>query len=368
MAKNRDFYAKHLARAANSFFYPLKPAHYLELVTPLWNYAHLQARIEGVVKETPDTTTLLLRPGKGWRIHQAGQFVRLGVSIDGKRHVRTYSLSSPPERHDGLITITVKAVSDGRVSQYLTHHVRPGFYLSLSQPEGAFLKPASDIQKVLFLTAGSGITPVMSMLRSMVLTRSTQDIVHIHYAKNKDDVIFGAELRQLADSLPGYQLTSVFTRDRFDTSLPDSKLSQKNISRLCPDWISRKAFSCGPAVLLDEAERIWTKSGQRDRLSLERFHAKRASLPTHPTGGHVRFIASHFEAPADGVTPLLKIAEGAGLNPPHGCRMGICHGCDALLKAGKVRDLRTGEITSCHDGVKIQLCVSAAASDVDLDL
>ena len=366
MSKILDYYAKQLARVANSFFYPLKPANYLELVTPLWNYANIQARIEGMIRETQDTVTLVLRPGKGWQRHKAGQHVRIGVSIDGKRHIRTYSISSAPEREDGLITITVKA--QGRVSEYLTHHTSPGYYISISQPLGDFVLPEISPQKILLISAGSGITPIMSILRSLASARSPGNVVHIHYAKNRHDVIFGDELIKLKHDLPNYSLIQIYTRERSSQWSTNTKLSHENVTNFCPDWQSRTAYACGPAGLLDEAERIWAVGNVTQNLIMERFQAKKAPTTDNATGGKVRFVVSHFEAQADGVTPLLKIAETAGLNPPHGCRMGICHGCDAVLRSGEVRDLRTGEKISCHDNVKVQICVSAAAGDVDLEI
>lgn len=366
VAKILDYYAKQLARVADSFFYPLRAANYLELVSPLWNYANIQARIEEIIPETQDTVSIVLRPGKGWQPHKAGQHVRIGVSIDGKRHVRTYSISSAPQHPDGLITITVKA--QGRVSQYLAQQTRPGFYISISQPTGEFTLPETLPQKLLLITAGSGITPVMSILRSLASCSSNINIVHIHYAKNHDDVIFGSELTQLRNNLLNYIFYPVYTRNWASVRGTQNRLSAESVANASPDWMDRAAYVCGPASLLDEAERIWSDAGVSDKLSMERFQAKKAAIAADATGGKVRFVTSHFEAQADGVTPLLKIAEAAGLNPAHGCRMGICHGCDAVLRAGEVRDLRTGEKISCHDNVKVQICVSAAAGDVDLEI
>ena len=155
-----------LAGLADMFAYPLRHSHYLELVNPLWTQHVLKARVVGVQDETNDTRTLTLRPGRGWRSHRAGQFVRVGVPIDGKRHTRTYSISSAPASADGCITVTVKTVDGGRVSQHLARHVKVGEYLPLGEPQGEFVLPESMPVHPLFITGGSGITPVMSILRS----------------------------------------------------------------------------------------------------------------------------------------------------------------------------------------------------------
>src|SRR6266481_5606170 len=168
---------------------PLRPSHYLELVNPLWTTHKLQARVEKVWDETKDSRTLTLRPGRGWRSHRAGQFVRVGVPIGGMRHTRTYSISSSPDASDECITITVKAIEGGRVSRFLVRHLRPGAYLPLGLPQGEFVVPYAMPVRPLFVTAGSGITPVMSMLRTYFLRGNLPDVVHIHYAPHAYDVI-----------------------------------------------------------------------------------------------------------------------------------------------------------------------------------
>src|SRR5207237_7775124 len=148
------------------FAWPLRTSHYLELVNPLWATHKLQARVVAVWDETSTARTLTLRPGRNWRRHRAGQHVRIGVPIGGMHHTRTYSISSPPERDDECIAITVKAAAGGRVSSHLVRNVDPGTYLPLGLPQGDFVLPDAVPVLPLFITAGSGITPVMSMLRS----------------------------------------------------------------------------------------------------------------------------------------------------------------------------------------------------------
>jgi ferredoxin-NADP reductase len=208
----------------------------------------------------------------------------------------------------------------------------------------------------------------MSILRSLESSKSQADIVHIHYAKTRDDVIFRDELIKLKNRISSYSLIQVYTRGRSVLQSLNTRISAENISNFCNDWTSRPAFICGPAELLDEAELIWAQNGISEKLIFERFQAKKAPADANAAGGKVRFVISHFEVQADASTPLLKVAEAAGLNPAHGCRMGICHGCDAVLRSGEVRDLRTGSKISCHDNVRVQLCVSAAAGDVDLEI
>lgn len=351
-----------LARLADMFAYPLRHSHYVELVNPLWTTHKLMARVVAVQQETADSRTLTLRPGSGWRSHRAGQFVRLGVPIDGQRHTRTYSISSAPNRADGCITVTVKAVPGGRVSQHLVQQVQVGEYLPLGEPQGEFVLPESMPVHPLFITGGSGITPIMSMLRNSVQELEVlPDTVHLHYAPQQRDVIFGAELATLAASQPHYRLVQEYTR------AGGAHFSAAQLEAACPDWRKREVWACGPASLLAAVEAHWRDAGLADKLHVERFHAPLALSTDAATAGRVRFAASATEAASDGVSSLLHIAEDAGLNPKHGCRMGICHGCDTKLVSGSVRDLRNGTLIA-EPGDTVQVCVCAAVGDVELAL
>lgn len=351
-----------LARVTDLFASPLRTSHYLELVNPLWGTHTLQARVVDVWDETATARTLTLRPGRGWRRHRAGQHIRVGVPIAGMHHTRTYSISSPPERDDELITITVKATPGGRVSSHLVRNVVPGTHLPIGLPQGDFVLPDATPIRPLFITAGSGITPIMSMLRSCAARGPLPDVVHVHYAPHAWDVVFGAELDELAERHPRYRLHRVFTREG-----SDRHFGARQLDDLCPDWRERDAFACGPQGLLAALERHWADAGLSRRLHMERFHAPWADLNADVTGGVVRFGRSDVAVASDGRMSLLRVAEDAGLNPPHGCRMGICHSCDARLVAGCVRDLRTGALVN-EPGTTVQICVNAAAGNVELDV
>ncbi|MFD4660770.1 ferredoxin reductase [Kitasatospora sp. NPDC058444] len=331
---------------------PLLPSDYLDLVSPLRAGADLRGRIEAVHPETGDAATVVIRPGRGWRGHTAGQYVRIGVDVDGRRLWRAYSLTSPTNRPGGRITITVKAIPDGKVSNHLVHRATPGTLVQLDQPTGDFVLPQAKPAKVLYLTAGSGITPVMGMLRD----HEFADVVMVHCAPRPQDVIFRDELHGLvADGR--LRLTEVHTET-------DGRLDVARLGELVPDWAERETWACGPAGLLDAAEEHWTEHGVRVRLRTERF---RPGIVVAGEGGEVTFSATGRAVDADGATSLLDIGEEAGVLMPSGCRMGICFGCVTPLKAGAVRDLRTGEITEAEPGVLIQTCVSAAAGPCDIE-
>ncbi|MFD9058421.1 ferredoxin reductase [Streptomyces albidoflavus] len=331
---------------------PLLPSDYLDLVNPLRAGADLRGRIEAVRPETRDAATVVIRPGRGWRGHTAGQYVRIGVDVDGVRLWRAYSITSPTNRQDGCVTITVKAILDGKVSNHLVRRAKPGTLIQLDQATGDFVLPQAKPAKVLLLTAGSGITPVMGMLRDTAF----DDAVMIHCAPQPQDVIFRSELHGLA-AAGQLRLIEVHTAT-------DGVLDIARLDELVPDWAERETWACGPTGLLDAADEHWSRHGVQERLHTERF---RPGTVVAGDGGEVTFSATGKTVDADGATPLLDIGEEAGVLMPSGCRMGICFGCVTPLRAGSVRDLRTGEITAAEPGVLIQTCVSAAAGPCDIE-
>ncbi len=358
-------------RLAEMVTTPLVPADYLDIVSPLRAGADLRGRIVAIHPETRDAVTVVIRPGAGWNGHTPGQYVRIGVDVDGVRQWRAYSLTSAGDRSDGCITISVKAIPDGKVSNHLVRRARPGTVIHLDQAAGDFVLPPEAPAKVLFLTAGSGITPVMGMLRNLATVTGgeerarldTLDVVLVHSAPTPADVIFGGELRMLA-ARGRIRLVERHT----DT---DGMLDPADLARLVPDYAQRQTWACGPTGLLDAVEERWTSQGIGDRLHTERF---RPSVVVTGEGGTVRFTASGVTLEADGATPLLDAGEAEGVLMPSGCRMGICFGCVVPLVEGAVRDLRNGEITTAapHEsgtgGVPIQTCVSAAAGACDINL
>jgi stearoyl-CoA 9-desaturase NADPH oxidoreductase len=338
---------------------PLLPEDYLDLVDPLRSGADLRGRIEAIQHETRDAATIVIRPGRSWRPHTPGQYVRIGIDVDGVRQWRAYSLTSDLTRTDGCISVTVKAIPGGKVSNHLVHRATPGTIVQLDQATGEFCLPEQVPAKALFVTAGSGITPVMGILRNHPeLTDSRSDTVLVHSAPTAEDVVFGPELRRMAAE-GRIRLIEQHT----DTA---GMLDAAAIAELVPDWVERSTWACGPVGMLEALEEHWSSAGIADRLYTERF---RPTVLVTGEGGTVSFAKNGTTLEADGATPILDAAEEAGVLMPSGCRMGICYGCVLPLREGAVRDLRNGELTVAApgDGVLLQTCVSAAAGACDID-
>ncbi|GAB4594553.1 NADPH oxidoreductase [Mycobacterium avium subsp. hominissuis] len=339
---------------------PLLPDDYLHLANPLWSARELRGRVVDVRRETEDSATLVIKPGWGFNFdYQPGQYIGIGLLIDGRWRWRSYSLTSSPATSASArtVTITVKAMPEGFLSSHLVAGVEPGTVVRLAAPQGNFVLPDPAPASILFLTAGSGITPVMSMLRTLVRRNQIGDIVHLHSAPTEADVMFRGELAALANEHPGYrlQLRETRTRGRLDLSLLDREV---------PDWRERQTWACGPEGMLNAAERVWSAAGIGEQLHLERFAVSKAAPAG--AGGMVTFARSGRSVDADAATSLMDAGEAAGVQMPFGCRMGICQSCVVGLVEGHVRDLRTG--AEHEPGTRVQTCVSAASGDCVLDI
>jgi ferredoxin-NADP reductase len=343
------------------------PADFLDLFAPLRTGADLRGRVVDVRHETPDAATLLIKPGADWAGHVPGQYLRIGVDVDGVRQWRAYSLTHGA-RADKLISITVKAVPGGLVSNHLVHRFRPGTIVHLDQAAGEFVLPSDGGGKLLFVTAGSGITPVIGMLRNLFPSTDSgvlrparsanYDIVVLHVAPSRPDSIFRRDLEAL-DAAGAIRLVA-----RYDDE--HGLLDVERLAELVPDLGARTTYACGPGGLLDALAEHHDRAGMT--LFTEQFRTSRISDAGE--GGRVTFARNDTEVQAPGDSPILDAAEAAGVLMPSGCRMGICFGCVLPLREGSVRDLRNGALTTAVPGesgdIKIQTCINAAAGDCHL--
>jgi ferredoxin-NADP reductase len=337
---------------------PLLPDDYLRLANPLWSARELRGRILQVRRETQDSATLVIKPGWGFGFdYEPGQYMGIGLLVDGRWRWRSYSLTSSPVKGARTVTITVKAMPEGFLSAHLVAGVKPGTIVRLAAPQGNFVLPDPPPPAVLFITAGSGITPVMSMLRTLVRRDQITDVIHLHSAPTADDVMFGPELDQLARDHAGYRLRLRNTRSQ-------GRLDLAQLDTEVPDWRERQTWACGPEAMLNAAERAWSAAGVGERLYLERFAVSRAAPAG--AGGTVTFAKSGKTTAADAATSLMDAGERMGVQMPFGCRMGICQSCVVGLVEGHVRDLRTG--AEHEPGTRVQTCISAASGDCVLDV
>lgn len=326
---------------------------YTELVSPTWTAHESRARVVAVRRSTSRSVTLLLEPNQAWdaRRFRAGQYVNLSVDIDGRRRTRCYS----PANAEGqrLIELTIGRHEGGLVSDYLYRHARPGMVVGLHSVGGDFVLPAIRPRSVLLISGGSGITPVMSMLRTLLAERYDGRLTFLHYSRTPDEACYRDELAAMTRVrvLHGYSrapeagdVRGYFDAEHLKAAMPDA----------------HAVFVCGPPALVAAVREHCPEA-----IS-ESFVAPQFNVASEATGGQVNFGASTVTVTDNGRT-LLEQAEAAGLKPASGCRMGICHSCTCRKTVGAVRNLITGAVSTA-ESEDIQICVSVPVGDVDIDL
>lgn len=351
------------SRLLDALAFPHGIERYLELVDPLASRADVRAEITAVHHQTPKSVTLTLAANENWAGARAGQFVGLTIEIDGRRETRPYSPASSEHRPDGRLELTISTHPDGLVSRHLREHARPGMVVHLDQAAGEFVLPTPRPARVLLVSGGSGITPVMAMLRTLCDEGYTGEIGFLNYARSPQLALYDAELQALVNARPGLRLSRRFTRSsgaplrgRFDRTHLDSVIS---------DHRGAATFVCGPPALIDAVRATWAADGLPEP-AVESFAPPLVSLDPDSAHGSLRFAASGREAANSGL-PILEQAEDAGLLPDHGCRMGICNTCSCRKASGAVRNLLTGETSTTEDEL-IRICVSVPVGDVEIAL
>ncbi len=343
--------------------YPHGVDRYVELARPLLVKRDVRAEVTAVRHQTPKSVTLTLCPNENWRGQRAGQFVGVSVEIDGVRETRRYSPAGSQHAARGALELTVSTHPEGKVSRYLRDRARPGMIVGLTQAEGDFVLPDPRPERVLLISGGSGITPVMAMLRTLCDEGFTGEIGFLNYARSRELALYEAELDQLAVRQEGLRVARGFTRGRAPPLT--GRFCREHLCAAISDHCGAATFVCGPPALIDSVRAIWAQDGLAEP-AVETFTAPALSLGTEGAEGLVSFAASGRETANSGL-PLLEQAEDAGLAPEHGCRMGICNTCSCRKTAGAVRNVLTGEISSPGDE-QIRICVSVPVGDVALEL
>jgi ferredoxin-NADP reductase len=282
------------------------------------------------------------------------------MEVNGVRQWRAYSITSDPGHPEGVVSITVKHNPGGKISPIFCREVRAGQQVFLGDVEGEFVLPEQLPSKMLFVSAGSGVTPIWSMLRELERRGSMNDSVHVHSARTADEVVFGKMLRRMAERRPGYRLHEIHTADQ-------PRFGPDQLDEVCPDWRERELFVSGPRELIDELEKKAADEGRADHFHSERFQPIIGNGGGDGSGGTVHFRVSDCEARCEPGESILVGGENAGATLQFGCRMGICHTCVGRLRDGAVRDVRTGAISEAS-GQMIRVCINAPEGHVEVDL
>jgi len=347
------------SRLMHRLTYPHGPDRFIELFDPTAVADETIGTISAIEHPTERSVRVSVRPNSRWNGFLAGQYVEFAMEIDGRRQRRMFS-PAQSQHADGALEFTMSVNPDGVLTRHIQQSARVGNHVILGNVDGNFHLPETRPQRVVLISAGSGITPVMSMLRTLIDERYDGEIDFIHYCRSTSDALYAAELEQHEGALPGLRMHCVYTREGGEHFRADQ------LARLVPDYHEAQTFVCGPAALLEATRTLFDEQGIGERLHQEAFGLATPAASEDESGGEIHFKRSDRTSDNNGQT-LLEQAEQAGLSPEHGCRMGVCFSCSCKKTAGRVRDQRTGAISS--DGEEdIQICVSAPLGTVSLDI
>ena len=328
---------------------------WLSVLRPTWSLTERRARIEAVRPETPDTATFELAPNWRWKGFRAGQHVLVELEVAGVRHQRVFTLSSAPS--DGVLSITVK--KQGLVTGAMHSGLTAGDVVTLSQPFGDFVLPDPLPERLVLIGAGTGMTPIRSMLRELAARGGSCLVQLVQVFSEGRGRLFGAELDTLAHAHPALTVHAWNTDAR-------GRPTASNLVDLVGGLDAAEVFVCGPTAFSEALTQHCSFRHLGKRLHTEHFSPPvlAATVGDGPFEVRAERSGHTFASTAD---TLLVSAEAAGLRPQHGCRMGVCQGCKVRKTFGVTEDLRTG-VTSSTPGELVSLCVTAARSDLILDL
>lgn len=327
---------------------------------PKADLSAVRARVEAVVDETQDTRSFVLACNRHWRGFKSGQHVLVTLSVRGRLLQRCFSISSLPTR-GRRFTITVKRQSASGVTAWMHQHLTVGTVVTLSQASGAFVLADPLPTSLLMIAAGSGITPLMSMLQALQADGYTGRVRLLYCSRNAHSTIFGRALQELEASWPTLQIIHHF-------SDAQGRLDAAHLQRLVPDYSQSPTWVCGPNSMMDWIRLSYEAEGAAHLLKTEAFGLPVPAVAVEGTVAQtIRCELTEQTFAAHSGQPLLVAAEQAGLSPPHGCRIGICRSCQCRKRSGVVENLLTGELCS-EPNQLIQLCISSARSALTLDI
>jgi ferredoxin-NADP reductase len=337
-----------------------------------------------VRQETHDVKSFFFQSQQGRAfVFEPGQFVTLELEIDGERINRCYTISSSPTRPH-TISITVKRVPGGKVSNWLHDNLQAGQSVRVLGPAGEFTCARHPARKYLFLSAGSGITPLMSMSRAHHELSEDRDIVFVHSARTPDDIIFSRELDLIASNQQRFRTSFVCERVGSRTNWPGVTgfLTLPLLRLIAPDFMEREVFTCGPAPYMKAVRDLLDEAGfDRRQYHEESFSFETLTEATplvdpievpvqngSTSAFSVSFARSNREITCGTEQHVLDAARQAGVRLPASCTQGMCGTCKVKLVSGQVEMKHNGGIRQREiDQGMVLLCCSKPLSDLVVD-
>jgi stachydrine N-demethylase, reductase component len=335
-----------------------------------------------IVPESADTATFTFRaPSGAWFDYQPGQFITLDLPVPGGNVQRTYTISSSPSRPLS-ISITVKAQTTSIGTRWMLDHLKPGTRIKAYGPSGIFSFHRHPAKKYLFISAGSGITPMMSMTTWAWDSGEMPDITFVHAARRPSEIIFRERLQQFANRVPGLKLRfTVEEQDPFRTwSGYEGRLNQIMLGLMAPDYLDREVFCCGPEPFMQSVRDMLNALG----YDMSRYHQESFGIavsneadspvltdvvPDAGAAASVTFAMSKVMTPCAETDTVLSVAKRSGLNIPSGCNFGLCGTCKVRKTAGEVHMVHNGGISDDEiEAGWILACCSHPMGAVSVDV
>ena len=337
-----------------------------------------------VIPEIVNTASFTFRAPSGALFsYDPGQFLTLEIPVPGQPgdvvH-RTYTISSSPSRPRS-ITITAKAQADSIGTRWMLDNLQPGMCLRAIGPAGLFTNASTDAVKFLLISAGSGITPMMSMTTCMWDEGRDVDIVFINCARRPSEIIFRQRLEHMASRTPGLDLK--FVVEEPDPYHPwtgyQGQFNQLMLGLMAPDYLDREVYCCGPEPFMQAVRDALAGLG----FDMDNYHQESFSTPVETEAdqpalddvvpddesyAEVLFVSSGVMAKVTETDTILTAARSVGLNIPSGCTFGVCGTCKIKKKAGEVHMVHNGGISQDDiDAGYILACCSNPIGKVEVE-
>jgi len=353
-------------------------AAYFHQAPQFWN-GNVPLRVVNVIDEAPNVKTFKFAAGDGsWFHYIAGQFVTLEIPAQGGTVYRTYTLSSTPSRPQ-VASVTVKAHANSIGTRWMLDHLKIGDTMKAIGPAGEFCLPAQR-DKLLFVSAGSGITPMMSMTRYLFDRVEPVDITFVHFGRSPQDLLFQAELTEMARGWKRLKVVwSVETAGEGGWPGLSGRIDQLGLGAVCPDVADREVYCCGPAPFMKATrEAVQATTGSLRRYHEESFRSEAlAPVPvadavanTASDTAEIRFTRSGRSAHVHFDTTILEAARSANIAIPYACTMGLCGTCKVMKGGGLVRVDHSGGVTDgeLQEGYVLACCTRPMDRYVEIDI
>jgi len=329
-----------------------------------------QVLIENKIKETDDSVTLVLKPSEALINYKPGQFITLLFDLNGEKLRRSYSFSSSPET-DSKPSITVKKIQGGKISKYLTEEVKVGQSLECILPAGVFTLDKAKKDSLVFIGAGSGITPLISMIKSALKRNAFKKVVLIYSNRNEDSVIFKNLLEQLHDSYPQFSLILTYSQPH-DSNHTRGRLNQSQFIKIIESLKDLSInesdfFLCGPDGMIEEVVKglnilhvSATHIHKESFVSNNDTDSVFVGVPEQPANVNeitVLYQGSEYKFNVKPGKTILQCALDEDIDLPYSCMSGLCTACMGKCLSGKIemgdqdglsdKEVKNGYILTC---------------------